>query len=274
MTAIIAWCTSDGKPGAASLYLAADSRITSKRGDGNTIVVSDSFQKIFPSHLTPDIFAVCGPVCDIRALIDTLILESARIRNEKSYLDGALSVFSQDLFQTVFSTPAMVHKHRGLRVFHGFRFRTREFGLSKVVIHDPLQFVEYALIASGGLLSRDGSGESMVKQMQGEYYEKESEAKEFSRWFWMSFFASLTPSTHETCGGAPQVVGLYSKANGIELGVYFNGSAFVHGQPCLRADIEYRDELFQRVDGYGKLLPNAQPHARKLGKPRIFNFAP
>ena len=113
----------------------------------------------------------------------------------------------------------------------------------------------------------------MVKKKREEYHDQEAEAKGYSRWLWMSFYASLAQSNEPTCGGAPQIAALYGKGGGQTLGVYFANEAFVAGKLCVRSDIEYRDELFQRVDSSGTRLPGTQPHAR-MGKPRLFKFAP
>lgn len=274
MTAIISWITNDGKPGAASLYLASDSRITSKRADGGYDVRDDNFQKVFASPDTPDIFAFCGPISGVPALIAELIKAAVQVRGAKGYGEGAESLFSEDLFRFVlsrrdFGLPA------GLCVFHGYRFGTRRFSLTKVTfgINQTPDFKSYGFGADWGLLALDGSGDQMVSKKQEEYFNLEAESKGYSRWLWMSFYASLAQCTEATCGGAPQLAGLYGQNGGNVLGVYFKDAAFVAGKPCVRGDIEYRDELFQRVDTSGRRLPNAQPHAR-MGKPRIFQLAP
>ena len=274
MTAIIAWFTFDGKPGAASLYLASDSRITTKRADGGYDVLDDNFQKVFASPDSPDIFTFCGPTQGGQTLMDELKKTAVVIRSLKGYGPGAESQFSEDLFRTVLTSKSF-GLQPGLRVFHGYRFGTRRFGLTKVTLgaSQKHSFTTYPLSQDGGLLFRDGSGDEMVKKTQGEYCDLEAESKGYSRWLWMSFHASLAQCTEVTCGGAPQLAALYGHNGGQTLGVYFKNEAFVEGKPCVRGDIEYRDELFQRVDAYGKRLPGAQPHAR-MGRPKIFKFAP
>jgi hypothetical protein len=274
MTAIVAWITNDGNPGAASLYLAADSRITSKRPDGGCEIRDNHFQKVFASPQTPDIFAFCGPVSGVPALIDELIKAAEQVRGAKVYGEGAESVFSEDLFGYALKAKTF-GIHAGLSVFHGYRFEARRFGLTKVTFADnqPHTFRHYCFETDWGLLAVDGRGDEMVSIKQQEYIRLESESKGYSRWLWMSFVASLKECTEPTCGGAPQLVGLYGKNGGNVLGVYFKDKAFVEGKLCIRGDIEYRDELFQRVDATGKLLPGAQPHAR-MRRPRIFQFAP
>ncbi len=274
MTAILSWITNDGKPGAASLYLASDSRISRKRADGGYDVLDDNFQKVFASPQTPDIFAFCGPVVGVPALIEELIKAAVQVRGAKGYGERAESVFSEDLFGCVLKQRAF-GVQAGLSVFHGYRFGTRRFGLTKVTIGDNQAptFSPYGFGADWGLLAVDGKGDDMVEKKQEEYLSLEAESKGYSRWLWMSFYASLVNASEVTCGGAPQLAGLYGENGGNVLGVYFKGAAFVEGKLCVRADIEYRDELFQRVDASGSRLPNAQPHAR-MGKPRIFQFAP
>lgn len=274
MTAIIAWLTHDGKPGAASLYLASDSRITTKRAGGGINVKNDNFQKVYTSPDTPDILAFCGPINGVSSLMDALINTAAKIRKERTYGDGAESQYSEDLFQTVLRQGSY-SLLPSLRVFHGYRFGARRFGLTSMTIDDHVEpnFKTHVLPKDWGLLASDGSGDKMVGKKRVEYIELESESKGYSRWFWMSFYASLAKCSEVTCGGPPQLAVLYGHNGGNMLGVYFGDAAFVAGQPCVRSDIEYRDELFQRVDAYGNLLPDAQPHAR-MGKPRLFKFSP
>lgn len=274
MTAIISWVTNDGKPGAASLYIASDSRITSEREDGGYEILDDKFQKVFASHHTPDIFAICGPISGARELVAELINAAVRVRREKSYGEGAENVFPEDLFRDGLSQRAF-GVQPGLSIFHGYRFGSRRFGLTKVTFaaEQATAFRSYTFGVDWGLLAVDGQGDAMVVKKQGEYIDSEAESKGYSRWLWMSFYASLVRASEITCGGAPQLVGLYGEGGGKVLGVYFNGEPFVAGRPCVRTDIEYRDELFQRVDASGVRFPDAQPHAR-MGKPRIFQFAP
>jgi hypothetical protein len=160
-------------------------------------------------------------------------------------------------------------------VFHGYRFGTRRFGLTAMTLdaHLSPDFRTYPLLTNGGILARDGSGDEMVQKMEAEYFDLEAESKGYSRWFWMSFHASLEQCKEATCGGAPQLAGLHGQNGGKMLGVYFRGAAFVGGLPCVRSDIEYRDELFQRVDAWGIRLQGARPHAR-MGRTRFFEFAP
>ena len=106
MTAIVAWITNDGKPGAASLYLASDSRISRERTDGGYDVLDDNFRKVFASPQTPDIFAFCGLVVGVPALIEELIKAAVQVRGAKGYGEGAESVFSEDFSFEDFSATA------------------------------------------------------------------------------------------------------------------------------------------------------------------------
>ncbi len=271
MTAIIGWSTSDGH-GVASLYLGADSRISAQEAGGRTRVVDDEFQKTFSSPATPDIFAVSGPITKLDSLIGLLFTEAGRIRAEISFSAEAIGEFTRELIARI-SQRCNATDYTGLCLLHGYRFRDRDFGLTRVAFGEKLILEELPLRSTGGLLVVDGAGRPMVEMVQGEYISKESEAKEFSRWFWMSFVKSLDPATNKTCGGAPQLVGLYTKGPGVPLGVFFRNRGYVFGKPIDRTDLEYRDELFQRVNNYGLLLGGAQRHARKLGSPRHFDFA-
>lgn len=275
MTAIIAWSTFDGhEEGPASLYLASDSRISRERPQGGWDVVSDEHQKVFASESSADVFGFCGPIAGVDALVKLLFECATRVRDSKCYGPGNESVYSSDIFEAALASGGHALQS-GLQVFHGYRFDTRRFGLSQIRANSRGGFdrFDYLLPTKGGLLFRDGSGHEMVRKTQDEFFDAESESKGFSRWLWMSFHESLEKNTHPTCGGSPQLVGLYTKGPAMPLGVYFKGRGFVFGKPCDRTDIEYRDVLFQRVRVNGELLPNAQPHAR-MGRARLFQFAP
>lgn len=274
MTAIISWITNDGKPGAASLYLASDSRISTRLADGSYQINDDRCQKLFTSKESPDIFAFCGPLSGIKEFIGALIIAAPKAREAIYYGEGAESLFAEDLFRHVLGQNEF-GLLQGLTVFHGYRFGTRQFGLTSVVFthNQKISFKHHSPNADWGLLAVDGNGEKMVVKQQSEYIDTQSESKGYSRWLWMSFYDSLIEPTNPTCGGAPQIAALFGRNGGVELGVYFKDAAYVAGKPTVRDDIEYRDELFQRVNAQGILLPNAQPQAR-MGKPRVFEFAP
>ena len=273
MTAILSWITNDGKPGAASLYLASDSRISTPLENGGYQINDDNCQKVFASKDSPDLFAFCGPISGVNEFIAALINAAPQARLAKHYGEGAESLFAEDLFQHVLGQNEFGLLH-GLTVFHGYRFGTRQFGLTSVTFTHNQNFnlKHHSPNADWGLLAIDGYGEKMVVKQQAEYIDTQSESKGYSRWLWMSFYDSLIAPQNPTCGGAPQIAALFGRNGGAELGVFFKDTAYVAGKPKVRDDIEYRDGLFQRVDTQGILLPNAQPQV-KMGKPRIFEFA-
>jgi hypothetical protein len=274
MTAIIAWSTFDGhEEGPASLYLASDSRISRELPGGGWDVLGDSHQKIFASEQTADIFGFCGPIEGVEKVVRLLRESAVRMRESKGYGPGSETEYSSDIFEAALAEGAEALRS-GVQIFHGYRFKGRRFGLAQVRATSDGQFarIDYSLPDKGGLLFREGLGAQMVQKSQEEYFDTEAESKGFSRWLWMSFHESLERNPHPTCGGAPQLAGLYTRGPGITLGVCFKGIGYVSGKQRNCDDIEYRDVLFQRVDARGVRLPNAQPHAR-MGRARLFQFA-
>jgi hypothetical protein len=75
-------------------------------------------------------------------------------------------------------------------------------------------------------------------------------------------------------GGGPQLVGLYRKGPGRTFGTVFGGKRYFAGAPVARDaassdTVEWRNELFERVDGVtARRLDGAQPHARPSGRDR------
>ena len=243
---------------------ASDSRTSRIYSDGTSSFDRDDFQKTFASPATPDIFAVCGRVQGVPSLISDLFCAAGEDRARMSgtaVADG----YTERLLQRISNTASFA----GLVLFHGFRFNVNDFGLTRIELGPQPRLTRIILTPRSGLLYRDGSGESMVQRTQ--LNDPETDAKGFSRWYWQSFVLSLNPSSDASCGGAPQLVGLFQKGPGISFGVRFNGTTYLNGSVSADTSLsEVRDELFQRVSSSGELLKKAQQHARNFPRDRLF----
>jgi hypothetical protein len=263
MTAVISWSTFCGH-GTASLYLATDSRRSLQYPDGTLGFDRDDFQKTFASPTTPDIFAVCGKVGRLNSLVPRLFTAASEDRDAVGGT-AAGDEFTQRLVGRI-SDAAL---YDGLILFHGYRFGVNDFGLNRVQFGRIPGFKKIPITPKNGLLYRDGSGEEMVRRAQ--LNDLETDGRGFSRWYWQSFVLSLNPSTDKSCGGAPQLVGLFQKGAGVSFGIRFNGRTYVNGSSVVGVRIFHvRDELFQRVTPEGNLFENAQPHARNFPRIRLF----
>ena len=267
MTAIIAWSTFDGH-GTASIYLASESRLSQPTGGGRAPrVLRDDFRKTFGSRQTPDIFAVCGTVVALQPLIDELCAaaqEERQARAARAQLNSDHVNYSKDIVTRV-TARIPLGRHSGLILFHAYRFGTLDFGLQRIALGLNPAYTRIILEPTKGMLYRDGSGREMVEREQTN--DPETDARGFSRWFWQSFVSSLQAPTDPSCGGPPQLVGLYREGNAVPYGVHFKEAVFLDGA-LLKAppaqQLEFRDELFQRTLFSGALVDGAQRHARNF----------
>lgn len=265
MTTLASWITNDSH-GIASLYIASESRVTRPAGDGVVPrVISDSYQKTFASTETPDIFGIFGIVTHAPEIINALLPKLQSLRDSNLTSDYSLAV------SNAISRIRLQHfDHTSFEIIHGYRMGRRDFGCSRIsvkvangsvsttTIPMPLQHNHsfHCTWASGGPYIYDVQRDDL-----------ETDARGLSRWHWQTFYDAISRTADPYSGGAPQLVGLYTKGNGIPLGVFYSGSRYIFGSRVdslmLIKTVEWRDDLFQRVDGEtGKLLPGAQRHAR------------
>ncbi|SDP61636.1 hypothetical protein SAMN04489867_3152 [Pedococcus dokdonensis] len=266
MTSIIAWCGVDSR-GPASIYIAADSRVTQGRH-----VLSDGTRKTFAAARSAQIFAYCGHVLGPASTLGSV---SETLERMTSANDIATA---QEQFREAVEAGWSLHAPVPVEtvLLHAVRcggpaIKTTTFGVQIVRIAAGSKVVDHQVLnvptSQSSYLAILGSGERAVHRSlarwipvaQGDGRDRTSRA------VFSGFCDSIADASDPNTGGAPQLVGLRRTGLSFTFGVVWEGAPYVSGVPEIseNEDIEYFDRHLQRVDRHGRLLPGAQRHAQR-----------
>jgi hypothetical protein len=264
VTTLIAWVSYDPKFAAA--YMASDSRITWAK---SAVRRWDAGRKVFPSKRFPDVLGYAGDVI-FPALALSQIIEAT---------DAGL-MFEDD------ATPWQRHAtfYRSLRESFDHRHQADDQDFS--ILHlgasgdkkarsvhawaidydaKTRKWTDRSLDvpSTTGVIERLGSGAIAAKHHLARW----NSATPLSREIFSSFCDAIGSGDDGLSGGAPQLAGFYTSGPARKFGISFKGKAFLNGLPIVLvnpdADVEWRDELFQRVDiATYSLVSGGQVHAR------------
>jgi hypothetical protein len=265
MTSLVSWVGIDAR-GPASIYIASDSRITW----GGPSHKWDSAKKTFCSLRFPIIFGFCGDVFVPTQIISSII----------ELIDQGVLVLSGDVFRKTSHIKSVIESMQsgmyapGMHSYSlliGFRdgegFREAHFDAAKITFDKESSKFTFECIdlyrEKSFLIFADGSGSDSIFKNH-ERWEKSAQART-SRAIYGAFCDALQSKADQLSGGAPQIVGLYRIGPGRLFGAMYKNDLFVGGKPITpdnRVDvIEWRDELFQRIDPTTKQLSEgAQEH--------------
>ena len=276
MTLLVCWAGIDTH-GTASLYMAADSRISWKAP-----AYFDYARKVFAFTKWPDVLGYCGDVLfpsialsQIVELADAGLLfskSSSPIQKFQAVVDKL-----NDLFQQY---PAL---HSGLAenslsVIHGSRDPTN----NKRFFSHTIAWTkkrgwhgeEQAMPAASGVLFALGTGAAAFTQNFKRY--ETGPTRGTSRAVFHCFCDTLASSTEPTIGGAPQLVGVSRKPEtpAATFGVIHEGRRTYLGAHIDNlghfGKVDWRNANFERCDGTTmKKLQAAQPQPdvlRRLGE--------
>jgi len=267
MTSLIAWIAVDQRAPSA-LYMASDSRISW----GSSRVRWDAGRKLFLCRKYPDIFGFTGGVV-FPSLVLGQITEAA---------DSGLLFLSTDTSEkrhSKFLTAIKASFGRSqnaptgdFQILHG----SRQFSGPQAQFH--LWLSSYAAATNAWsdvrigvpadqskLLEVLGSGSESMKS-QGQRWEASDQAGT-SRAIFGALCDSIRSSADPLSGGVPQLVGMYHTRMPQPFGIVHDNQRYLHGFPLapeiMPEAIEWRDELFQRIDGSTlKVILGAQRHVR------------
>lgn len=263
MTSVIAWLAVDQRYPTA-LYFATDSRRTFADGS-----YRDDCRKVFVPRDSREFFAFTGDVnfpTSALTHICTLLEQSA----VPAQLLGSAYGRSSWVLDTLNSLLAQ-SPHRpayNFTILHGSR---NGFGAGVAfVLHAYYYCVGETLIQAKELSS--GLAQSSVVEIVGTgklHVRQALEAEtamggSYSRVFFAGFCRALEDKLDTYSGGAVQLAGLGNKGVARHHGVVLAGRSFYQGSNCtipLEGNVQWWNEMFQRVDQSGKLIKGAQRHA-------------
>ncbi|SDX37543.1 hypothetical protein [Hymenobacter psychrophilus] len=251
MTLLISWLGVDSrKP--ASIYVASDSRISWPDGS-----IFDYGKKTFNCKNYPDVFGYCGDVLfpsvvlnQLVEIIDQgLLFQSEWNCEQKSqaFIDKFIALFNSYPNQKWIATDALevIHCSRD----ESSNFFSRKIRWTKASKKWKAESVKFESYSDKLFVTGSGAKEFLMK------YETywESENKYTSRALFQCFCHTLADIQNKSCGGAPQLVGLYRIKNGKSFGIISQRQRFFQG---MRVDnltnfdsVEWRNELFERCSG-------------------------
>jgi len=243
--------------GIGSAYIVTDSRFSWCSTKTNHVY--DYGKKVFASKLYPEIFGYVGDVLfpsvvlsQLVDIIDSELLFKKDISCIKKseivydFLSEKINVYPKDYLGSEIS---IIHISRDT-IVHGYpQFYAFQYSLKKEG-EWQLDVIEMPNVS--GLLTVLGSGS---KEFRNNYENfQKGNNSDTSRNTFHCFSYTLSNIKCCSCGGAPQLVGLYRKPNssGKHFGIIYNGQRYFLGSPIQTAqyqNIEWRNELFELVDG-------------------------
>jgi len=271
MTSLIAWIAVDQRAPSA-LYMASDSRISW----GSERARWDAGRKLFNCRQYPEIFGYAGDVVfpslvlgQITDIADAGLLyrseDNADQRHQK-FLTAVKASFDRRHNANI-SDFCILH---GSREFSGSKSQFKLWNLSFSAAQRSWEDQTIIVPTNRSvLLTTIGTGSSSVKTHNLNW--NASEQGGTSRAIFSAFCDSVRSHEDPMSGGVPQLVGMYHTRMPQVFGIVQSGRRYVHGFPVsseVESDsIEWRDELFQRIDGRTlRVLAGAQRHARPRQK--------
>lgn len=267
MTSLIAWIAIDQRAPSA-FYMAADSRIS--WGSGNARW--DAGRKLFICRQHPDLFGYVGDVVfpssvlgQITEAADTGLLFQKNDNSETKHRKFISALTTS--FNRRHNAPDV-----GFMILHGSRdfsgpkaqfrlwcqsFSARSKSWSELEVEVPTR--------QSSLLAAYGTGARSVITHTLEW--NASDQGGTSRAIFSAFCDSIQSAADPFSGGVPQLIGMHHTRLPQIFGVVQDNQRYFQGFPLSQeiesGAIEWRDELFQRIDGQTlQILEGAQRHTR------------
>ena len=252
MTALIGWIGVDERR-PCSAYLMSDSRISWK---GSTSRY-DYGRKLFALRNNPDVLGYCGDVLFPSHVLSQiyeldcngLLFPAAASSNEKSNI-----VFNQ-LQKQFLGYPTNLRNQ--VSIYHFSRDTDLSFQ-AFCYWYSPLSGLWERKVleiegSKSSLVICDGSGILEFKALYAKY--QNGDIAGTSRNLFQCFCDYLHQTKDITCGGPPQLVGLYNgkKFNGMSFGIIYGGATYFCGSPCSSEQsngaVRWYNENFEICDG-------------------------
>jgi hypothetical protein len=269
MTVLIGWIGVDSR-GPCSAYLMSDSRISWNDQRG----AYDYGRKLFAFKSSPDILGYCGDVTFPSLVLSQLceLADSGLLCLDSESSSQRSQKILKQIAAQYKAYPA--HARSYCSIYHISRDLDSSFCAYKY-FHDEVSnewCTEYLAtpVEESARIICDGSGASEFKKLYLKY--QNGDLANTSRNLFQCFCDSLSTTKIPSCGGPPQLVGLYNgkKFNGLSFGIIYQGSRYFYGSPYLEQGdhetVQWYNENFERCDGRSmEILPNAmrQPNPNR-----------
>lgn len=261
MTVLIGWIGVDSHS-PCSAYILSDSRLSW----GTSPSAYNFGRKLFSLKNSPDILGYCGD-----ALFSSQVLSQISEMDEYNLLfqDNLSSMERSDIvlkqINTQFAEYSLLARNVS-SIYHISRDTDESFHAYKYTydVANSGWIPQYLHIKAqeSALIFWDGSGSDEFYRLFQKY--NNGDISGTSRNIYQCFCDALAHTVIPSCGGAPQLVGLYrgKKFNGISFGIIYKGKCYFMGSPvseqCVSNSIRWYNENFEICDGITKTrLPNA-----------------
>ena len=271
MTLLVSWVAVDSRKPSA-IYLLSDSRISWSNNKKY-----DYGRKVFASQNTPNIFGYCGDVVLPSILLNQLIdiidlgLFFKPTWNYRKKVSAVIKHLKEAFNKYPHSDRVIMGD--SLEIIYGTRDDDATFHCIDIIWkrqENKWRYKSLPIHKKSYQLRITGSGKSEFNEIYNSYIQ-ESE-HQTSRAVFQTFCDTLRNITDKHCGGAPQLVGIYSKpfSPAKTFGIIYDNRRYVLGLPldsCKNVNpgsIEWRNELFEISDPISKKRkPKAQPQPYK-----------
>jgi hypothetical protein len=267
MTSLVAWIAVD-QHAPSAFYMASDSRISW----GSANARWDAGRKLFACVRHPDIFGFTGEVVFpslvlgqiIEAADTDLIFDKNDSSNERhaKFVDAVTTSFGRRHNAPDENFQILHASRQGVGPNAQFTLWCLTFNAARRTWADSQIEVPTGRSA---LLATFGSGEKSVHANSLSW--ELSAQGGTSRAIFSAFCDSVRSGTDPKSGGVPQLIGMYHTRMPQVFGIVQEARLYFQGFPVptgVSPDaIEWRDELFQRIDGKTlKIAKGAQRHVR------------
>lgn len=268
MTSLVSWIGVDGRS-QASIYIVSDSRVCW----GSPQIKWDHGRKVFACKAYPEIFGYFGDVLfpsqALAYLVD--LIDSRLLFSEHAHPDTKTELILRTLSETFSGYPKEDQLQRqAINILYCTREgegMTCRFHATLLNCVKSTKWTAKVLAVprTSGLIANFGSGREVVKDWHTRW-SKTSEGGT-SRAVFSAVCDSISEGANESMGGAPQLVGLFRKGQGISFGVIFNNHLYYQGTELRSSDlldnIQWRNQLFELCSWRTRRrLPHAQKHVR------------
>jgi hypothetical protein len=272
VTTLVSWFGRDSH-GPASVYIAADSRITWPATSSSARATWDRGRKVFASSLHPEIFGYCGDVLfptqllgqtlelmDRGLLFDDNLPAAQKVASLQAFINVSLATYTArptPQFEFIYATRSGTGMSCTFSVYHLVFDRGRWQTMGPIALPD-----------SSALLLNLGSGASSVLAAHTRW--QASSSRGTSRGIFSAFHEALQSGDDPSSGGYPQAVGLRRVGPAHVFGFVDEGGRYVLGsEPTLlgQAEMGWYNAAFERCDPRTRApLPGAkkQPLPRDL----------
>jgi hypothetical protein len=265
MTLLLSWVGKDSRK-ISSFYIASDSRISWLNGKSY-----DYGRKVFAFANSPDIMGYCGDVLYPTTVLNQVLdMDRENILFEPEMSNKERSSLLYDEVRKKFeSYPSATNMRDACEIIHVSRSGETDFicNAFRWSRKSGWSLVPYEVPDASDKVIVLGSGADEYRERYYEYYRGLN--GKTSRALFQSLTHSLLKIKDLQCGGPPQLVGLYNCFNGKNFGVIYEGKRYFLGREVDSSEnirnIEWRNELFERCDGYTmKTLNGAQRQPDEL----------